>query len=57
MRIFQEKPKVIGDEAVWVCIHDGYLYTANTLEELVEVLNTEWEHDKHLVRDYWRGMK
>lgn len=49
MKIFKEKAGVISKGECWVCIHDGYLYTAKTLEKLIEVLNTEWEHDKHLV--------
>ena len=48
MRIFKEKARVIPPREIWVCIHGGYLYTAATLEELAEVLNTEWEQDKHL---------
>ena len=49
MRIFKEDAGVISDEACWVCIHKGYLYTAATLEELIEVLNIEWEDDKHFI--------
>lgn len=49
MNIFLEKAGVLSEEACWVCICEGYLYTADTLPELVTVLNTEWKHDKHLV--------
>ena len=49
MRILKERPGVISKDEVWVCACDGYLYTADTLEELVKVLNTEWKDDKHLV--------
>ena len=49
MNIFLEKAGVISQEEVWVCIHQCWFYTADTLEELSKVLNTEWEHDKHLV--------
>ena len=48
MKIFKEKPGVISKEAVWVCVCDNYLYIANTIRGLIYVLNTEWEHDKHL---------
>lgn len=48
MHIFYQEAEVISEEPVWVCIHECYLYTAPTLEALVVVLNTEWEHDKHL---------
>ena len=49
MKIYLQEKGVIGKEDCWCCIHEGYLYIADTLEELVTVLNTEWEHDKHLV--------
>ncbi len=48
MHIFQEEAGVICDDRVWVCMHDEYIYTADTLEELVKVLNTEWEDDSNL---------
>lgn len=49
MNIFKEKAGVISKEPIWVCIHEGYMYTADTLELLVIVLNTEWEHEQHMV--------
>lgn len=49
MKIFKEKAGIISPNEIWVCICDGYLYTADTLEELVIVLNKEWKQDKHLV--------
>lgn len=48
MKIFKEKPGVISEKGCWVCTHNAYVYTANTLEELIEILNTEWEDDKYL---------
>lgn len=49
MNIFKEKPGVISEDWVWVCIHEAHMYVANSLMELIAVLNTEWEDDKHLV--------
>jgi len=49
MRIFLEKSGVISKGSAWVCLCDGYMYTANTLNQLVDVLNTEWKLDRHLV--------
>lgn len=49
MKIYKEKSGVISDHEVWVCIHDDYLYVADTLQELVEILNTEWDSDKNFV--------
>jgi len=49
MKIFKEKPGVISPNEVWCCIHENYLYTANTLLELVDILNNEWENDRHLI--------
>jgi hypothetical protein len=48
-RIFEEKAGVISPKACWVCIAEGYLYSADTLEKLVGVLNREWKQDRHLV--------
>lgn len=48
MKIFKEKAGVISESEIWVCICEGYLYTADTLEDLIIVLNNEWKHDRHL---------
>ena len=52
MHIYQEKAGVISPDPVWVCICEGYLYTANTLEQLIEKLNTEWKDGQHYVMDH-----
>lgn len=49
MHIFEQEAGVISDDVCWVCICEEYMYIAPTLLELVELLNTEWEHDKHIV--------
>jgi hypothetical protein len=49
MKIFKEKAGQISEKECWVCIHEEYLYTADTLRELALILNTEWEDDKYLV--------
>lgn len=49
MRIYKEEVGVISPDECWICICKEYFYTADTLEELIEVLNTEWEDDEHLV--------
>ena len=49
MHIYREKAGVISEKPIWVCMCGAYLYTGETLRRLIEVLNTEWEHDKHLV--------
>ena len=48
MRIYQEKTGAFSPTPDWVCIHKEYIYIAPTLEELIIILNTEWEDDKHL---------
>jgi hypothetical protein len=48
MYIFKEKAGVISEKECWICIHSCYLYSADTLERLIEILNNEWEHDRHL---------
>jgi hypothetical protein len=52
MNIYKEQAGVISDEETWVCMHDVYLYTADTLEQLIHILNTEWEHEKHYTGGY-----
>lgn len=47
--IFKEKSGIISKKECWVAIFNEYLYTAETLDELLYILYTEWEHDKHLV--------
>jgi hypothetical protein len=48
-RIFKEKPGVISINECWCCISEGYLYTADTLEDLLVMLNSEWKHENHIV--------
>jgi len=47
-KIYKEEAGVVSKKECWICISEGYLYTGNTLEELIEILNTEWRHDKHI---------
>lgn len=49
MHIYEQKAGVISKNVCWCCIHEGYLYIGDTLEQLIVILNTEWEHDRHLV--------
>ena len=46
MNIFYDQYNFPNPE--WICICEGYLYFADTLEGLVIILNTEWKQDKHL---------
>lgn len=48
-KIFKEAAGVIAPTEMWVCFCDCYMYEHETLEGLINVLNTEWEHEKHLV--------
>lgn len=52
MRIYKEKAGVISPNECWVCICEGYLYVKETLEELIELLNTEWKHDEHFCMEH-----
>lgn len=47
--LFKERPGVISKDSCYVAMCTGYLYTADTLEELLTRLETEWEQDQHLV--------
>lgn len=49
MRIYKEQAGVISEGEVWVCMCDCFMYTADTLEELVDVLNTKWRHESQIV--------
>ena len=49
MKIFKEEAGLIDEEEIWVCIHEEYMYTGKTLEDLANEMNAEWEHPKHLV--------
>jgi len=49
MNIFKEKAGDLSPEEVWVCICEGYIYIADTLEQLIEILNTEWKNERYLV--------
>lgn len=41
MKIFKEKAGIISENEVWVCIHNCYLYIADTLEKLIDILNID----------------
>jgi len=49
MRIFREKPGVIGPRACWVAIDRPWLYMADTLPGLLWQILTQWRHDRHMV--------
>lgn len=49
MKIFKEKAGVVSPNEVWICLCEGYLYTGDTLDELITILNTEWKQDQHLI--------
>jgi hypothetical protein len=48
MRIFFQEAGVISRGDLWVCIHENWMYVAETPMQLIEILNKEWEDDKHL---------
>ncbi len=47
--VYLERPGVISPGAVWICFTPGYMYSADTLPDLLHVVDTEWEWDRHLV--------
>jgi hypothetical protein len=46
MKIFKDTQSF--DEPVWICIHGEYIYASESIYGLIDILNTEWEHDKHI---------
>lgn len=49
LNIRVEAPGVISEDECWTAFCGPYLYTADTLFELLDVLKEEWCHDRHLV--------
>lgn len=49
MKIFFQEKGLISDADFWVCIHGQYMYCGDTLRDLIEVMNAEWEQDLHLI--------
>ena len=49
MRIFKEKAGILADEAVWVCMYDGYLHADASLIRLLWEVLTEYKRDKHII--------
>lgn len=49
LTIVKEKAGVISPNECWVAFCQCWMYTANTFDELMVVLNSEWQMDRHLV--------
>ena len=47
MHIFFDE--TVFDIPMWICICEGYMYESETLDGLIQKLNTEWKLDKHMV--------
>lgn len=47
--IIHEDAGVISNDRVWVCLSEGYMYTADTFNNLLIIIDNEWKNDKHLV--------
>ena len=48
-KIFKQEKGLISKEDCWVCLSEGYMYIADTKDELLDVITNEWKHDKHIV--------
>lgn len=49
MKVFKEKAGVISENPVWIMLHDGYIYTGDTLLKLLILVIREYKHDRHMV--------
>jgi hypothetical protein len=49
MKIFREKGGVISEDPIWVCFSGPYMYTADTLWQLLKIVVKEWKNDRHLI--------
>ena len=49
MHIYKEKPGVLSDGPVWVCFHNCYMYTGNTLLALLLDMWRNWNNDNRLI--------
>lgn len=46
--VVQKMPAgVVLKEECWICSESQYLYSSVTFEGLMEILKTEWRHEKH----------
>jgi hypothetical protein len=48
MRVFREKPGVVAEQAVWVCIYGDHLHINRSLILLIWEVIMEYRSDKHL---------
>lgn len=46
--IICERPGVISEKRCWVCIHEAWMYMADSFIGLLWVMITEWKHDRNL---------
>lgn len=47
--IYKAKPNDVSKKAIWVCVHDCYLYTGDTLFQLLKQMFNNWDSDQHFV--------
>lgn len=47
MKIF--KDSTIFGVPTWMCFHSYYLYTGETLFQLIKQMLFEWNNDKHMI--------
>ena len=47
--IAKTKPGVISPEAWWTASEGGYMYDAESLPTLLQLMAKEWRHDRHIV--------
>ncbi len=52
MRLYQEKPGIISEKAIWVFVDYPYMYEAESLNDLLTIISKEWRLNKHFVGAY-----
>ena len=48
IRVFQSPAGEISEDGCWVATEGGWLYMADSREELLELVGKEWRDDRHL---------
>jgi len=47
--IYKEKAEVISKNECWICMYNEHMYEHDTFKGLINLINTEWKNDRHLV--------
>ena len=49
MKLFYQKAGVISERPLWICLHDGYMYSHPSFFGLVRTIVTQWKNINNLI--------